>query len=66
MRADLIKWRNKAANRLRLGKSAAVKFKSDAIPTSLQGAILGSLEAAENTGDVTRIFHNAMTWGQYP
>jgi len=63
---DLRKWRTKACKLLKAGKSAAVEFESNTIPSSLIGSILCALEGAKTQIDINRIFHNAMTWKGYP
>lgn len=63
---DLAKWRTKAIKLLKDGKSPAVKFDSDTLPSSLIGSIMGALDNAKSSIDVNRIFHDAMRWGKYP
>lgn len=66
LRAELLRWQRKAWKRVKGGQDAACDFESDVIPPTLNAAIQGALEAAQDRAAITGIFDNAMTWGAYP
>lgn len=61
---DMAKWRRKALKAAWSGKSPAVKFDSDKIPSAVQGAIAGALESCTTTSEVEHVFTSV--WNGYP
>ena len=66
MQDEIRRWKRKASKRVKDGKSASCEFESDIIPESVNGAILGSLDACKTLEDVTAVFNNALEWVEYP
>ena len=65
-RKDLDKWRRKALKRLAAGKSAAIDFHSEHIPSSLNAAIGSYLQGADSPDRVRLAFADAQRWQGYP
>ena len=55
-----------AEKRLKIGKSAAVEFESEYIPSTLASAIIGALEGVETVEGLVTIFESAEAWKAYP
>ena len=53
---DLSAWRRKAIKAIKGGKSAAVRFESEAIPADEQARIRAALEEATTPADVVKVF----------
>lgn len=54
--ADLDRWRRKAIKALKAGKSAAVEFVSEAIPSPEMGRITAALRGCKSAADVCAVF----------
>jgi hypothetical protein len=58
VKTELDKWKRKATNAIKAGKSASVDFESDKIPAELKASILKKLSEVKTEEDIRLIFSN--------